>query len=60
VPGYDRGPCHACDDRPARHGGGPTASVEVPVTAALSIGGAWPIVRHTSIERSDPASTLTS
>jgi hypothetical protein len=36
------------------------ATVEVPVTAALSIGGAWPIVRHTSIERSDPASTLTS
>ncbi|KPH88498.1 hypothetical protein [Komagataeibacter intermedius] len=36
------------------------ATVEVPVTAALSIGGAWPIVRHTGIERPDLTSTLTS
>lgn len=30
------------------------ATVEVSVMAALSIGGAWSIIRHTSIERSDP------
>ena len=36
------------------------ATVEVPVTAALSIGGVWPIVRHTGIERPDLTLTLTS
>ncbi|MBL7237645.1 MAG: hypothetical protein JJK57_13925 [Komagataeibacter hansenii] len=36
------------------------ASMEVSITAALSIGSTWSIVRHTGIERSDPASALTS
>jgi len=34
--------------------------MEVSITAALSIDGAWPIVRHTGLERPDPASALTS
>lgn len=36
------------------------ASVEVSITAALSIGDAWSIIRHTGIERSDPAAAFTS
>ena len=36
------------------------ASVEVSIMAALSIGDAWSIIRHTGIERSDPAAAFTS
>lgn len=60
VPGYDRVPCHACDDWPVGTGAARPASAEVSVMAALSIGDAWSIIRHTSIERSDPASAFTS
>jgi hypothetical protein len=35
------------------------ASVEVSITAALSIGDAWSSIRHTGIERYDPAAAFT-